>query len=82
MAISRTREYLADETGATIINNPISLARALEKLESVNSRYPIREGNPASSSMFIVNPFRGNFVARLFSTHPPMEKRVERLYNM
>lgn len=82
MMISRTREYLADETGARIIGNPQALARALKKLEYGNSRYPMRQGNPASSSLFIVNPFRGNFVSGLFSTHPPMKKRIERLYNL
>jgi len=82
MMISRTREYLADETGARIIGDPQALARALKKLEDGNSRYPMRQGNPASSSLFIVNPFRGNFVSGLFSTHPPMEKRIERLYNL
>ena len=82
MAISRSREYLADETGAKIIGNPLALAHALEKLEYGNSRYPMRQGNPASSSLFIVNPFRGDFVSRLFSTHPAMEKRLQRLYSM
>jgi len=83
MAISRTREYLADETGAKIIGNPLALASALQKLEYGNKRYPLRQGNPASSSLFIVNPFRGgNTLSRLFSTHPPMEKRIARLQSM
>jgi len=82
MAISRTREYLADETGARIIGNPLALAYALEKLEYGNTHNPMRQGNPASSSLFIVNPFRGGVVSRLFSTHPPMEKRIERLHSM
>jgi len=82
MAISRTREYLADETGARLIGNPMALARALEKLEYGNSRRPINRGNPATSSLFIVNPFRGKSLESLFSTHPPIEKRIQRLYQM
>ena len=82
MAISRSREYLADETGARIIGNPLALARALQKLEYANSRRPIEKGNPASSALFIANPFRGNFVAKLFSTHPPMDERIRRLQDM
>ena len=79
LAISRSREYKADRTGAMTIHRPNDLADALLKLEHANKRRPISRGNPASSSLFIVNPFRGNMLARMFSTHPPMEERVKRL---
>ncbi len=79
LAISRSREYKADRTGAMTIHRPNDLADALLKLEHANKRKPITRGNPASSSLFIVNPFRGNMLARMFSTHPPMEERVKRL---
>ena len=79
MAISRAREYLADETGARISGKPWALARALEKIEYYVSMRPLRDGNPATAHMFIVNPFRGISLAELFSTHPPTQKRIERL---
>jgi heat shock protein HtpX len=79
LAISRAREYKADNVGGRTIRNPMALARALQKLEEGNRRRPIEMGNPASSSLFIVNPFRGSLLVRLFSTHPPVESRVERL---
>ncbi|NJE84507.1 zinc metalloprotease HtpX [Thermococcus sp. CX2] len=79
MAISRSREYLADETGARISGKPWALARALEKIEAAVRYRPMSEGNPATAHMFIVNPFRGMSVAELFSTHPPTEKRIARL---
>lgn len=79
LAISRNREYKADQEGAKLIGRPMHLARALEKLESANRRDPIRFGNPASSNMFIVNPFRGGGLATLFMTHPPMAERIDRL---
>ncbi len=82
LAISRSREYKADAVGAQTIGRPLVLARALEKLERGNRRRPIDRGNPASASLFIVNPFRGSGLARLFSTHPPMEKRIQRLRDM
>ncbi|MDD1747084.1 MAG: zinc metalloprotease HtpX [Methanomassiliicoccales archaeon] len=82
LAISRNREYKADESGATLIGKPLYLARALQKLEVANSRRPMRIGSPASSSLFIVNPFRGGSFITLFMTHPPVEKRVERLRQM
>jgi heat shock protein HtpX len=84
LAISRAREYGADETGAAIHGNPDSLARALEKLEVATSMRPLQV-NPAVSSLFIVNPLKGakglNF-AGLFSTHPPIEERIRRLRSM
>jgi heat shock protein HtpX len=82
LAISRAREYKADEVGARTIGKPLALARALRKLDEGNRRRPIEMGNPASSSLFIVNPFRGSVLVRLFSTHPPVEKRIERLERM
>lgn len=81
LAISRSREYLADETGAKIIRNPIALAKALEKLESWNRAYPMNV-NPAQAQMYIVNPLSGKSLFKLFSTHPPIEERIERLYKM
>jgi heat shock protein HtpX len=81
MAISRSREYLADETGAKLSGRPESLASALEKLHSASQRTPMR-ANPATENMFIVNPFSGRQVAKWFSTHPPMEERVRRLRQM
>jgi len=79
LAISRTREYHADRVAALTTGKPWALARALERLEQGNQR-PIN-GNPATSSLFIVNPFRGGF-GRLFSTHPPTRERVKRLMSL
>jgi len=79
MAISRSREYLADDTGAALCGQPLALAGALAKLQSVNQRVPIRAGNAATSSMFIVAPFNATAAAKLFSTHPPIEERIARL---
>lgn len=81
LAISRSREYLADETGAKIIKNPIALAKALEKLEAWNRAYPMNV-NPAQAQMFIVNPLSGKSLLTLFSTHPPIEERIARLNRM
>jgi heat shock protein HtpX len=82
LAISRSREYLADETGARTIHNPLALAAALEKLEKGINHNPMRMGNDTTSSLFIANPFRGRALMALFSTHPPMKERVKRLRNM
>ena len=82
LAISRSREYGADETGARIHGNPDSLARALEKLEMATTLRPMQV-NPAVSALFIVNPLKGsNFVAGLFQTHPPVQERIRRLRSM
>lgn len=81
MAISRSREYMADETGAQIAGSPQGLANALLKLEHAAKRVPMQV-NPASSHLFIVNPLSGSTMARLFSTHPPIEDRVQRLKAM
>ncbi|EMG37422.1 Heat shock protein [Desulfocurvibacter africanus PCS] len=80
-AISRSREYLADETGARISRSPLSLAGALEKLSRGSERVPLH-GNQATENMFIVNPFSGRSMMSLFSTHPPIEERVARLRQM
>ena len=80
MAISRSREYLADEGGAHLAH-PLSLARALGKLEVAAQRIPM-EANPSTAHLFIVNPLRGGGVLSLFSTHPPIEERIARLEEM
>jgi heat shock protein HtpX len=80
-AISRSREYAADEGGAEISQKPRALASALRKLEAGAKQVPL-EGNPATAHMFIVHPFRGRGLLTLFSTHPPVEERVERLLAM
>jgi len=81
MAISRSREYLADATGAKIAGQPLFLANALTKLEEWNHRLPM-DVNPAQAQMYIVNPLTGQTFARLFSTHPPIVERVARLRQM
>jgi heat shock protein HtpX len=78
MAISRSREYLADATGAAFAGHPEGLARALEKLGQYSKRLPMH-ANPSTAHMFIVNPLSGRSLMSLFSTHPPLEKRIERL---
>lgn len=82
MAISRSREYKADEGSANLTGRPLSLANALRKLDSVARRHPMPDANPATSHMFIVNPLSGGSILELFSTHPPMDKRVARLEAM
>jgi len=79
MAISRSREYLADRTGAQLSGNPRHLAGALEKLDAYSRRLPMKQGSPATAHMFIVNPFSGQNLANLFSTHPPVQERIQRL---
>lgn len=81
MAISRSREFLADATAAEITGQPLALANALLKLEQSAQRIPMQV-NPAASHMFIVNPLRGVDLASLFSTHPPIAERVRRLQAM
>ncbi|GAB4333152.1 MAG: zinc metalloprotease HtpX [Desulfobulbaceae bacterium] len=81
MAISRSREYLADAKGAEICGNPRALAGALEKLAAYNRQLPMRV-NPAAAQMYIVNPLSGGMIAGLFSTHPPIPERVKRLLAM
>jgi len=81
MAISRSREYAADEGGAQISGNPLSLANALRKLELKKEQIPM-DANPATAHMFIVSPLHGGGLASLFSTHPPLEERIARLEAM
>ncbi len=81
LAISRTREYQADASGARLTHNPLYLASALRKLEAANERLPL-EASPATAHMFIVNPLSAGGIARLFSTHPPIEERIHRLEQM
>jgi heat shock protein HtpX len=78
LAISRSREYFADSTGAAVAGSPSGLARALEKLHYASQRLPM-EANPATAHLFIVNPLTGGSLANLFSTHPPIEERIRRL---
>ena len=81
MAVSRSREYQADATGARIAGSPASLASALEKLSMASKGIPM-QASPATSHMFIVKPFTGKGLFALFSTHPPVDKRIERLRNL
>jgi heat shock protein HtpX len=84
-AISRSREYLADETGARVSNNPLGLARALEKLTKASKRIPMEAGPATAQStshLFIVNPFTRKSLISLFSTHPTTEERIKRLRSM
>lgn len=82
LAISRTREYQADASGARLTHNPLLLANALRKLESANERIPMQDATPATAHLFIVNPLSAQGLARLFSTHPPIEERIRRLEQM
>ena len=82
MAISRSREFMADEEGARISHAPMALADALLKLEAYAHRVPMERATPTTSSFFIVNPLTGKGLLRLFSTHPSTEERVERLRQM
>jgi heat shock protein HtpX len=78
MAISRSREYAADASGARYAKNPEGLASALRKIASASKRLPMK-AQPATAHMFIMNPLSGQSLMSLFSTHPPVEKRIERL---
>ena len=78
MAISRSREFMADEGGAQMARNPMSLANALRKLDARSKQIPMN-ASPSTAHMFIVNPLSGGGIAKLFSTHPPMEERIARL---
>ncbi len=81
LAISRTREYQADASGARLTHNPVNLANALRKLEASNERLPLN-ASPATAHLFIVNPLSAKGITRLFSTHPPIEERIRRLEQM
>lgn len=78
LAISRSREYEADKTGAGFAGTGLGLANALEKLERSSRSYPLAT-NPSTAHLFIVNPLRGDVIANLFSTHPPIQERIRRL---
>jgi len=82
MAISRTREYAADETSAHVTHNPNELISALGKLESYSKQIPMQDVNPATAHLFIIKPFSGGGITRLFSTHPSTEDRIARLEAM
>jgi len=83
LAVSRSREYLADETGSHISKDPLSLASALKKLHQSSRAHPLI-GEPkyeATAHLFIVTPFKPSLLMQLFSTHPPVEERIKRLRN-
>jgi heat shock protein HtpX len=79
MAVSRSREYKADEAGARLCGKPMSLARALRKLEEGSQRRPMEQASEQTAHLFIVNPISGDTFRNLFSTHPSVEDRVQRL---
>lgn len=81
MAISRSREYIADETGGMISKDPIALANALRKLTQSNEKLN-NQVSPQTAHMFIVSPFSSKSVSNLFSTHPPVQERIKRLEHM
>jgi heat shock protein HtpX len=82
LAISRSREYEADATGAKICGHPLALASALAKIEEQAQQIPMYDANPALSSLYIVKPVRNNWMMNLFSTHPPIPDRIKRLQEM
>lgn len=79
MAISRSREFVADENGARITGDPHGLAAALQKIEVISRDTPLQAASPATAHLFILNPFAGGGLMRLFSTHPSTEARIQRL---
>jgi len=82
LAISRSREYLADAGGARLSGNPLFLSGALKKLHAGVARTPMNDANPSTAPLFIVNPFSAKGILSLFSTHPPIEERIKRLEDM
>ncbi len=82
LAISRSREFAADEGGAHMTGRPLSLANALAKLERKADQIPMEHATPASAHLFIVNPLRAGGITKLFSTHPPTAERIHRLQEM
>jgi len=82
LAISRSREYEADATGAAMCGKPLELADALAKIERGVEVQPMAEGNPAYASLYISNPFPQNWMFKLMSTHPPTQERIFRLQQM
>jgi heat shock protein HtpX len=79
LAISRSREFIADRTGAKIIHSQHGLINALEKLHNNVKENPLRMGNQATEHLFIVNPFSGKNMLKLFSTHPSLDQRIKKL---
>lgn len=79
LAISRSREYLADEGGSLLTGRPLSLASALKKISSYVSAKPLVSASPSTAHLFIVNPLKESFIANIFSTHPSLGRRVEKL---
>lgn len=82
LAISRNREFAADKGASDLTGNPLSLASALLKISHLNELKPVNHVSPSTAHMFIVNPLRGGGIAKLFSTHPPVEERIERLQEL
>jgi heat shock protein HtpX len=82
MAVSRSREFEADSTGARLVGYPDGLAGALRKLQAAAPRIPLHGAQPSTAHLFIVNPLSGRSLMKLFSTHPPLEERIERLMAM
>jgi heat shock protein HtpX len=82
LAVSRSREYEADHTGAEVSGDPMALASALRKLEQASQVVPAQTAEPAFAHLYIVNPLKGQALAGLFSTHPPLEERIRRLEAM
>jgi heat shock protein HtpX len=82
LAVSRSREYAADAGGAKISHNPLALASALEKISQANQIKQVANAGPATAHMFIVNPLKAGGITKLFSTHPPIEDRINRLRAM
>ena len=82
LAVSRSREYEADASGAKLVGYPNGLANALRKLQAAAGQIPMHDANPSTAHLFIVNPLSGRSLMGLFSTHPPLEKRIARLMAM
>lgn len=82
LAISRSREYQADRTGATVSRDPLALARALAKLDRTTRALPSPTAQPAFAHLYLVNPLSGRSMGSLFSTHPPIPERIRRLEEM
>jgi len=82
MAVSRSREYGADASGARLVGYPQGLASALRKLQTASERIPMQVADPSTAHLFIVNPLHGRALMKLFSTHPPLEERIARLMSM
>ncbi len=82
LAVSRSREFAADAGGAKICGNPEALASALQKISAASEARPLRNAQPATAHMFIINPLKRGGISKLFSTHPPMEERIKRLHEI